>query len=195
MEGFNFALSKIANRVLRDYPAAREQLAKHDGKTIRINAGPLAGNVRITRAGETEPLGSGTADEPAVHFTVPAAALPGLAAGDEAAFRQVTFSGDSELAALLSSLVRGLKWNVEEDLSQIVGDIAAHRIVDTFKQSHAWRVDATARFNANVAEYFTEETQLFVDRPALEKLAVANETLRDDIARLEARLDLLNQQK
>ena len=41
---------------------------------------------------------------------------------------------------------------------------------------------------ANVAEYLTEERRAFITQRELEELARQNETLRDDIARLDARL-------
>ena len=48
---------------------------------------------------------------------------------EEAAFREVEMQGDAELAQEISFLARHLTWDVEEDLSRVVGDIAAHRVV------------------------------------------------------------------
>ena len=139
-------------------------------------------------------VGEGGADGESaadVVFQIPLSLLPRLARRDEAALREVVFSGDSEFAALLSTLAREIEWDIEEDLSKVVGDIVAHRLVDTAKRAHAWRQDATQRLTENVAEYLTEETRAFITRGELESLAQANETLRDDVARLAARLGKL----
>lgn len=187
-----YFLSKLLNRVLADYPLAREQLARHSNKEIALDIGPAHGRVRITTAGEVEPVGEGGAGAAAdVSFSVPLRMLPRLAAKDEAAMRDVKFEGDSELASLLADLSRHLEWDIEEDLSRVVGDIAAHRLVGAARSTHAWRQDAGERLSANLAEYLTEERRAFIGTRDLESLARANEALRDDIARLEARLDLI----
>jgi ubiquinone biosynthesis protein UbiJ len=187
----DYPLVKLFNRVLSDYPMAREQLAKHAGKVIAASLGPLETRLRVAADGSTEMIGEGGDIPPDVSFQIPLSLLPRLAQKEQAAFGEVVFSGDSEFAALLSTLAREIEWDIEEDLSQFVGDIAAHRIVDTVRRTHAWRLEATQRFTENVAEYLTEERRAFITRNDLETLALANEALRDDVARLEARLGKL----
>jgi ubiquinone biosynthesis accessory factor UbiJ len=190
----NFPVVKLFNRMLSDYPAARDKLRPHADKLITATVGPVSTKMRVTATGEVEPVGMGEAslsNTPDVAFVVPLALLPRLIRGDENAFSQVEFSGDSELASTLSTIARNVEWDVEEDLSKWVGDIAAHRIVDTAKQANAWQRDARDRATANVAEYLTEERRAFITARELDTLALANETLRDDIARMEARVALL----
>lgn len=184
---------KLFNRVLSDYPAARVQLQAHEGKVIAAQIGPAVTRMRITAHGEMELVGTGATPPlpPDVSFTVPLSLLPGLASKDAAALSQIVFSGDSELAATLADVARNVEWDVEEDLSRIIGDVAAHRIVNTAQRARAWRAEATQRLGANVAEYLTEERRAFITAHELEALASQNETLRDDIARLEARLTKL----
>ena len=187
----NFAAVKLFNRVLADYPLAREQLRPHAGKSIAATIGPLECRLRITVDGLAEMIGEGNDALPDVSFHIPLALLSQLVQKNEAAFSQVVFAGDSEFASLLSTLARNIEWDIEEDLSKFFGDIAAHRIVDTAKRTHEWRQDATQRFTENIAEYLTEERRAFITRHDLEAFSLANEALRDDVARLEARLDNL----
>ena len=137
-------------------------------------------------------MGQGRDESPDAWFHVALSLLPRLAQKDESAFREVVFAGDGEFVALLSMIAREVEWDIEEDLSKWVGDIAAHRIVDTAKQARAWRQDAGLRFTENVAEYLTEEKRAFITASELESFARDNETLRDEVARLEARLDGLS---
>lgn len=184
----DFTAVKLINRVLADYPLARERLARHDGNVIAFDIGPLGCRLRITAEGLAEIIGDGGDIKSAVAFQIPLSLLPRLANKDPSAFTEVVFSGDSELAALLSNVAREVEWDIEEDLSKWIGDIAAHRIVDTVKRGDAWRRDAGQRFTENVAEYLVEERREFISRTELETLALANEALRDDVARLEARI-------
>ena len=186
---------------------ARERLSLHKGKTVSVQAGPISESVtlmRVTAAGEMEMVGEGTANikggtgrigqrspnaEPDVAFIIPLKLIPRLLRGDDSAFSEILFNGDTEFAATLSTIGRNIEWDVEEDLSNFVGDIAAHRIVGTVKSLGAWQHDATMRLGENMVEYLTEEKRAFITRQALELLALANEKLRDDVARLEARIN------
>jgi ubiquinone biosynthesis protein UbiJ len=56
------------------------------------------------------------------------------------------------------------------------------------KTSHQWRIDVQRRLAENVAEYLTHERDAFATEEELDLLRRDNQTLRDDVARLEARL-------
>lgn len=189
---FQFPVVKLVNRVLSDYPAARQRLQVHEGKVIASQVGPVETRMRITRTGEMELVGETGAGTPAqtpdVSLSVPLSLLPRLATKDPAALSQIVFTGDSELAATLSDIARNVEWDIESDLSCVVGDAVAHRVVASAQRAHEWRVDAGQRITANVAEYLTEERRAFVTARELEALTLQNESLRDDIARLEARV-------
>ena len=194
----SLAASKLINRVLSDYPLARERLAIHHSARVAAHVGPVGVDLRITTHGGVEPVGIGAADEntPKVIFRIPITAIGGLLRKDPDAFRQVAFEGDSELAHVLSTVARSVEWDIEEDLSRLlgggkVGDIVSHRVVGTSKSVAEWRDQAGQRFTENVAEYLVHEREAFITKDQLEQLARDNEVLRDDVARLEARLNLL----
>lgn len=191
-ESLHFPVIRFLNRVLSDYPAARNRLQAQQGKVIAVQIGPAATRMRITHDGEMELVGNmgnaATVSAADVSLTLPLSLLPGLATRDATAFSQIDFTGDSELAATLSDIARNIEWDVEADLSRVVGDVAAHRMVDSARRADAWRKQAGQRLSENVAEYLTEERQAFITLRELESLARQNESLRDDIARLDARI-------
>ena len=189
-ESLHFPLIKFFNRVLSDFPAARNRLQAHHGKVIATQIGPVVTRMRITRDGEMELAGNtgNATTAPDVLLALPLSLLPGLATQDAAAFSQIVFTGDSELAATLSDIARNIEWDVEADVSRVVGDVAAHRIVDSARRADAWRKQARQRLSENVAQYLTDERQAFITSRELEALARQNESLRDDTARLDARL-------
>lgn len=182
---------------------ARDSLILHAGKSISATLGPISTRIRVNAGGEFEMVGdpenarSPTQSDareaaPDVAFRIPLNLLPRLARGDESAFSEVVFEGDSEFASVLSSVARNVNWDIEEDLSQIVGDIGARRIVGGANAAREWSREAQARLTENVAEYLTEEKCAFVGGRDFDALMIDNENLRDAIARFEARLSALS---
>lgn len=180
---------------------ARERLMAYAGARIDVHVGPVPAALRITSGGAVEPVGEspaeGDADRTNVCFRVPLSAVRRLLKKDEAAYREIAFEGDSELAQLLSTIARNVEWDIEEDLSKLFGggtkaDIVAHRIVGGAKALAELRDEAGERFTENVAEYLVHERNAFITAEDLQHFARDNATLRDDVARLQARLRLLD---
>jgi len=186
-----YALLRVIHRVLRDYPQAASQLSAHAGKTVLLRIGPLDARYRVAANGELELAGNEAATSDNLTVTIPVSALPELARNSEAAWRALDLQGDGEFAATLSGIARNVEWDIEEDLSRVIGDIAAHRLVEGAKSVGAWQADARQRLTENIAEFLTEEKRLLLPKAELESFARSNESLRDDLARLEARLTRL----
>ena len=204
----DFPVVKFLNHVLADYPLARDLLKADTGKTIEATVGLASVRLRVSQNGDFELVGrtKSAADNvpdaapevpllvtlgapPDVAFRIPANLLPRLAIGDESAFSEVAFEGNSEFASTLSSIARNINWDVEEDLSQVIGDMAARRIVGSASATRLFIREAEPRLLANVAEYLTEEMRTFTSKRELESLASENENLRDALARLEAKIN------
>ena len=117
--------------------------------------------------------------------------LVGLVRGEEHAIRSVHVEGDSKLAAEILVLARHLRWDAEEALSRVVGDVAAHRLADTARAVAAWHLDAAQRLVAALTDYATEEKQLLARRGELEALGESVARLRDAVARLDKRIERL----
>jgi ubiquinone biosynthesis protein UbiJ len=175
------------NHLLAEEQWARDKLAPFAGKRVRVTA-PAAPDLAFAVAtdGMLEPAGEG---DPDLTIGLSPAAVPKLLARDEAVLQTIAFSGDAELAAALQFLFRHLRWEVEEDLSLVVGDVAAHRIAETGRAFAAWQVDAAERLGQNVAEYLTEEAELLAPKPELARFAREVADLVDAVERLEKRLD------
>ena len=182
-------IAAFSNRVLSDYPAAQKQLATAAGKVVGVNVGALSMRVGFTGEGRVALVGDGNLN-PRVDLTIsiPIASLTGLAAKAPEAFNRIKFDGDSELAATLSDIARNVEWDSEADLARFVGVVAAQRMVGAAQGARTWQGEAAERLAANMAEYLVEEKQAFISRRTLEVFTLANEQLRDDLARLDARL-------
>ena len=161
------------------------------GRTWRVTLAPLPDlGFAVTDAGL---LATSIAAEADLVVTLTPAALPALARRDETALREMTFAGDAELAAALQFLARHLEWDFEEDLSRVVGDVAAHRIAGGARDFVAWQKEAALRLGQNFAEYLTEEAGVIAPQAEVAGFARAVDDLRDAVERLEKRIARLEQ--
>jgi ubiquinone biosynthesis protein UbiJ len=176
----------VLNRLLAAEPWARERLAPFAGEALELRAPPLpALRLAIAPGGTVQAAEA----EPALVMTLKPEFPAALARGEEHAMRAVEIEGNAKLAAEILVLARHLRWDAEEALSRLLGDIAAHRIADAGRAFMAWHLDAARRLTGALADYATDEQQLLLRRVELEGLGEALARLRDGIARLEKRID------
>jgi ubiquinone biosynthesis protein UbiJ len=187
-------LLAFLNHLLEPAPWARERLMPFAGRTWRVTLTPLPElTFVVLDSGLLE--ASDATPEPDLVVALSPTALPALARRDEAMLREVTFTGDAELAAALQFLARHLEWDVEEDLSRVVGDVAAHRIAGGARDFLAWQKEAALRLGQNFAEYLTEEAGVIAAPADVSAFARAVDDLRDAVERLEKRIARLEQAK
>lgn len=178
------------NHVLDSETWARDRLAPFAGEIVELHPGPLpALRFAIAEGGRAAPAPADSA--PSLTVRVGAEALAALARGEDALMRAVDVSGNARLAHEVLWLLRHLRWDVEEDLSRVFGDAAAHRLVAVTKQLARWQADAARRTAEGLMEYALEEKRLLVRRAELDELSAAAAVLRDAVERLEKRVERL----
>jgi ubiquinone biosynthesis protein UbiJ len=177
------------NRLLRSNTWALDRLGRHSGKTALFACPPFELRVTVSDRGEFLAAVADAVPDVAIGMT------PGLllrvAMRDEAAWSTAQVTGDVEFAASIDYVRRNLRWDYEEDLSRVVGDIAAHRLAGATRQLDRWMRDTAMNLTRGLAEYATYETPLLVSAHAIEAFNREVDALRDDTERLEKRLELL----
>ncbi len=186
---FTPPVAAAINHLLQSASWARERLRPFAGKTVRFNLAPFAVTLAIRDSGEVEDsTAAGVAD---AGFTLtPGVALRMLAA-DNNAWREVEVSGDTALAREILAIAQNLHWDVEEDLSRVFGDIAAHRMVQAGDDFRRWRRQTADSIARSAAAYWTEEQPLIATRQDVERFVREVDALRDDVARTEKRIEQL----
>lgn len=175
------------NRLLEAEGWARSRLVPFAGETVELRAPPLpALRLAVLEEGRIAPGGA-----PTLVLTVRPEALPALLEGEEHLMRTVGVEGNERLAQEILFLVRHLRWDVEEDLSRVVGDAAAHRLVGLARDFAAWQLDAGRRLAAGFMEYAQEEARLLAPRARYGAFAADVARLRDALERLEKRIERL----
>jgi ubiquinone biosynthesis protein UbiJ len=175
-------------RLLGAEPWARERRAPFAGESRELRAPPLTPLRMAVEEGGT--VRAGTA-EPSLTMTLKPELLGALARGEEHALRAVDVEGNGRLAGEVLALARHLRWDVEEDLSRLFGDVVAHRLAGAARAFAAWHLDTAQRLGGALVDYVTDEKPLLVRRAELDGLAEPVTRLRDALARLEKRLERL----
>ena len=182
---FGWPFSLALNRVLAAEPWARERLAPFAGQAIEIRSPPLPALRFAILPGGTLEAGGG---EPVLTITLRPESVLQLARGPEHFLRSAEVSGDPRLASEIMTLARHLRWDVEEDLSRVFGDVVAHRLAGAGRDLAKWSADAAGRLAAALADYAVVEKRLLVAAPEQEEFAAALARLRDGVERLEKRV-------
>ena len=128
----------FANRVLEREDWARERLAAHAGRAVRIICGPMASTLFIAPSGMLSPAHG----VPDLTLSISPLKVPTLLAHPERWSELVAAEGDAALAATLSDLARTLPWFVEEALASVLGPLIGTRVdrKSTRLNSSHWHV-------------------------------------------------------
>lgn len=183
------------NHLLSQAGWARQRLQPHAGRTARLTLAPVV-EIDFSVAGDGQLAEWSGEEPPEVTLRLAVADLPRLLVdGLETAMRHVRIEGNAEFAEALGFVFRHLRWDAEEDLSRVFGDIAAHRLVEGGRKAAAEGKRTLERAGGNLAEYLTEESPLLVQRKALPGLAEDVVALRDAVARLDKRVGRLEKRR
>ena len=175
------------NHLLRHERPARELLAPMAGRTARIQAGPLALQFAIAADG----LLQATEADPQVTLDIDAHAMAAGVSNPAAMLRDARVQGDAELAQALSRAVERLRPDPEEDLSRLVGDAAAVRIVAALRAVRDQVADTGARAARQLADYLAGESAWLASRGPFERFAAEVNELAQAADRLGERTSRL----
>lgn len=127
VDEFHRRLVLLLNHVLQQEQQAMERLRRHQGRAVRFQWRQFTLYLKATPAGL---LDLADAVSPAnLTLTVteesPAALAQTLLRGDKPGVR---IEGDVQLAADVNWLIEHVRWDLEEDLSRLIGDAPAHAL-------------------------------------------------------------------
>lgn len=184
----NAALGAI-NHLLSGEDWARERLQAFAGQTVHVDLASLKLALEITPAGVFA-VGDKHAAA-TVSIRLPADALRRVLTDRNSLLAASQISGAADLAECLGFISRNLSWDAEGDLSHVVGDIAARRLVAGGKQVLQWPRQQVKNLALNLTEYFTEENPTIASRQDVSAFCAEVESLREPLSRLEKRIAAL----
>lgn len=191
-------ITGILNRNISETTPARELCRQLDSKTVAIRVRDTALAMYFDINDEVLTLGSESEVDPDVILTgslltLARMAAPAVQASDGAAIRDGTLdiTGDAYTAQRFQQLLHYARPDIEEELSQVFGDAAAHRAGEFARGVRAWASNARTTIGSNISEYLQEESSEVPSRYQVDRFASDVDSLRDDVARLEARINRL----
>jgi len=124
------------NHVLMQEKEAQNRLLRKKGSVVHVRWGVFALDLLITPAGLLDRAAPGAPPDLllAVAAESPAVVMQSVLAGKAP---PVKIEGDVQLAAELGWLADNLRWDVEEDLSRLIGDVPAHTLAGFARQALA----------------------------------------------------------
>jgi len=187
-------VAKLLNRNIQESTPARELCAKLAGTVVAVRVSDTALAAYFIVDDEAIDVVAATAQDPDVLITgslITLASLAGQSGTTAIRDGSLDISGDAELAGQFQQLLSFARPDIEEELSGIVGDAAAHRLGEIARGFGRWGREARSTMGANIREYLQEESRDAPSRYEVEKFNTDVDKLRDDVDRVEARLNRL----
>ncbi len=186
-------VSAAINHLLAREPWAREKLARHAGKVALFDAGVMSIRLEATPDGMVQAARAEEQQNVTIRVKLPD--LPLILQHREQAFSYVQIEGDADFANTISQLSQSLRWEAEEDLSKLMGDIAAVRLVGGARAAFDGLRNTQRKFAENVAEYLLDEKPLLVRPQMVADFSSDVVKLRDDVERLAKRIEKLKESR
>jgi len=190
-------LENVLNRGLPRSPRAQQLCSELTGRrvaveirdVVRLLVESTGNSLRITRGDVfTDPR---PADAEIVGGPFGLLALGGDSPEGVLQRGDVEIRGDAELAQRFRELALLLRPDLEEELSIVLGDVPAHQAARLARMAFGWAQNAAATTVRNLAEYLSHETRDLVPRKEGDQFLQGVDALREDLDRLEARINLL----
>jgi ubiquinone biosynthesis accessory factor UbiJ len=185
-------LENLLNRGLPRSPRARELTAALGGRSVALEVGGVM-RLHLASTGVTLAVSRAETAADATLAGGPLAMLALLGQGAQGAVRRgaLEITGDAEVAQQFQELLKLLRPDAEEELALLVGDVPAHGFARGLRLAGELGRRALTTSLANAAEYLAHERADLVPRQEGEQFLHGVDALREDLDRLEARLELL----
>lgn len=115
------------NHVLAQEPEATTRLVRQKGRVVLVQWRAFSLRLVVTPAGLLDVADAGASPDLTLEVTdeSPFVLAQSALRGDKPAIR---IAGDVQLAAEINWLVDHVRWDVEEDLARVIGDVPAHTV-------------------------------------------------------------------
>ena len=188
-------IQDLLNAILREDERSLASVSELAGKLIAIQITGTALNFFVQFEREGMLLSLEHDAKPNVTIRARPFTLIGLLLDRDGKATGITpdmeISGDTNLAQRFQEILRQVEIDWEEHLSHWIGDIAAHQVGRMFRTTRSYLRETRATIGMNISEYLRYEKDILPTREDVAGFVSAVDVLRDDMERLQQRLDRL----
>jgi ubiquinone biosynthesis protein UbiJ len=184
-------LAGILNRNIEESTPARELCRRLDGKVVAFQVRDTVFAAYISIQDGTILFATESDADPDVIVTGSLVSLALMASEDSIRDGSLELSGDAATAQSFQLLLQHAKPDIEEELSGVIGDAAAHSIGEFARGVGRWARETRSIMGENIREYLQEESRDVPSRYEVERFTQNLNKLRDDVERLAARINRL----
>lgn len=191
-------LESLLNRNIAASSTARALCRRLDAKVLALHVEGMPLSIYFRSHGEQMSLDTKFDGTPNATLSgTPLSLLRMAGPAPEAALRtgSVHIHGDAEVAQTFSELLKQARPDLEEELSRVIGDVAAHQVGNVARSAIGFAKKAADTFAQNLSEYLQEEGRDAPSRTEADEFISGVDKLRDDVDRFEARLGLLERKR
>ena len=190
IQAFCATLETAFNALIDMDPEAKRRLLAMQGKVIRIRLKEIDLSLTLIPGNDGVMIYPHYEGEPDTEIVGSPVGLLNLGLGNKGALFQgeVVINGDVQLGQQLNRMLDQLNIDWEEQLSRLTGDALAHHLGRVARGTLAWGSQALGGLAANITEYLQQESRDLPTRDEITPFLQQVDGLRDDVARLEARI-------
>lgn len=190
-------IAKVLNKNIQASTPAAELCKELEGTVVavRVRNSSLAGYFHVL--GDSLVVSTKIDDDPDILIEgslLTLARMSGETGREAVRDGTLELTGDAAVASRFQRLLTLARPDLEEELSGVVGDVAAHRVGQMLRGIRRWGRDARSTMGMNIREYLQEESRDAPSRYEVERFGGEVGTLRDDVERLQARVNRLQDQ-
>lgn len=188
------AVETALNQLIKDDAESQRRLSRLRGKVISVTLNEFGKTLYFIFSQQIDVLAAYEGDVDC-QLVLNLAVLPELR--QQANLTQLikadklSLDGDLQLAQHFSSLLSGLKPDIEEKLSYYSGDIVAHTVVSGVKSGGQFIQQRLRKRQQNLAQTLTEEWKLLPQPLEIAYFSDQVDDLKSDVGCFEARLNQL----
>lgn len=178
-------LAGLLNHLLSQHSWAVARLRPHVGKTLQLRLPLISVALAIEEDGSFAPA----VPDARIDATLIPSPLAWLTASEA---RFIAGGEDAVLAKELAETMGEMRWDAEEDLSRVLGDIAAHKLVSTATGVLDWHKNAAETIALSWAEHWQEESPALAQPEAVSTFFKEVAEVHDRVERLEQKIKRLS---
>ncbi len=176
---------------IKDTPEVRADCAALAGRCIAVEVTDLDTELCLRPHETGISVMLATSDAPDVRIAATSADLLRMARGTQTPPPRLMISGDAELAHSVRALFRRVRFDPDERLAALIGDVPAHQLGRAFRAVASFGRDSVNSLAGMAGEYLQYEARTLPTQAEVQTFVGAVDEVRDDVERAAARFESL----